>query len=59
MDEFVFTELETERLWLRILTLEDNTAVFAHFADEEVTRYMDITPCRDMSEAEEIIRFHL
>jgi ribosomal-protein-alanine N-acetyltransferase len=37
----------------------DAPAVFRHFADEAVTRFMDIPPCREMCEAEEIIRFHL
>lgn len=59
MEKFAFPELETERLRLRLLTLEDRTAVFAHFADEEVTRYMDIPPCKEISEADELIRFHL
>ena len=59
MEKFAFPELETVRLRLRLLTLEDHEAVFAHFADEEVTRFMDIPPCRHIGEADEIIRFHL
>ncbi|WP_379162829.1 GNAT family N-acetyltransferase [Paenibacillus sp. sgz5001063] len=51
--------METDRLRLRLLTLEDNEAVFRHFSDEEVTRYMDIAPCRDIAEADEIIQFHI
>ncbi|NBC68341.1 GNAT family N-acetyltransferase [Paenibacillus sacheonensis] len=54
-----YPPLETERLELRILTLQDAEAVFQHFADEKITRYMDIEPCADVKEAEEIIRFHL
>ncbi len=54
-----FPEIETERLKLSILTLEDTEAVFRHFSDENVTRFMDISPCKDTGEAEEIIRFHI
>ncbi len=54
-----FPSLETERLSLRILTLHDSEAVFKHFSDEVITRFMDIDPCKDLQEAEEIIRFHL
>ncbi|MWC30326.1 GNAT family N-acetyltransferase [Paenibacillus sp. MMS18-CY102] len=55
----IFPALETERLKLSLLTLEDSAAVYSHFADENVTRFMDISPCKDISEAEEIIRFHI
>ena len=51
--------LETQRLRLRILTLQDAGHIYQHFADEEITRFMDIEPCRSMEEAEEIIQFHL
>ncbi|UQZ37438.1 GNAT family N-acetyltransferase [Paenibacillus sp. PK3_47] len=51
--------IETDRLSLRLLTLADREAVFRHFSDEEVTRYMDIPPCRDIREADGIIRFHM
>lgn len=59
MVKLAFPVMETERLILRVLTLEDNAAVFRHFSDEEVTRYMDIAPCTDIREADEIIQFHL
>lgn len=55
----IFPEIETDRLKLAILTLDDIEAVFKHFSDENVTRFMDISPCRDRNEAEEIIRFHI
>jgi [ribosomal protein S5]-alanine N-acetyltransferase len=54
-----FPPLETPRMNLRILTLEDSQAVFTHFSDVEVTRFMDIEPCQDIKEAEEIIQYHL
>ncbi|WP_331281086.1 GNAT family N-acetyltransferase [Bacillus sp. EB01] len=54
-----YPSLETERLALRILTLDDCSAVFEHFSDRDVTRFMDIEPCKDLKEAEEIIQFHL
>lgn len=54
----VFPDLETERMNLRILTLEDSKEVHQHFADCHVTKFMDIEPCKDINEAEEIIRYH-
>ncbi|MGO4694794.1 GNAT family N-acetyltransferase [Paenibacillus sp. 2TAB26] len=57
--DFVFPELETERLRLSILTLEDSEAIYKHFSDENVTRFMDINPCEDLNEAKEIIQYHI
>ncbi|WP_127491137.1 GNAT family N-acetyltransferase [Paenibacillus glycanilyticus] len=56
---FIFPDLETEKLKLKILTLEDTDSVFKHFSDEDVTKFMDITPCKNREEATEIIRFHI
>lgn len=55
----IFQPIETKRLYLRELTLADRESVFQHFADLDVTRFMDIEPCRDVEEADEIIRFHI
>lgn len=55
----IFPEIETERLRLFILTLDDSDVIFKHFSDENVTRFIDISPCKDINEAEEIIRFHI
>jgi [ribosomal protein S5]-alanine N-acetyltransferase len=57
--EFNYPSLETERLYLKVLTLEDTDAVYRHFADANVTEFMDIEPCKDLKEAEEIIQFHM
>lgn len=54
-----FPKIETKRLFLRELTLLDVNSVFKHFSDLEVTRFMDIEPCQDIKEAEDIIRFHI
>ena len=54
-----FPRLETERLILRELSLDDATDVQRHFADPHVTEYMDIEPCADLDSAREIISFHL
>jgi len=54
-----YPEIETERLFVRELTLEDVEAVFSHFSIPEVTRFMDIEVCKDLKEAEEIISFHI
>ena len=54
-----FPTLETERLYLRELTLEDARDVQEHFADPLVTEHMDIEPCTDLESAREIVLFHL
>ncbi|MBD3918427.1 GNAT family N-acetyltransferase [Paenibacillus sp. PR3] len=51
--------IETERLYMRELTLEDIEAVYKHFSIPEVVRFMDIEVCKDLQEAEEIIAFHI
>ncbi|WP_185929409.1 GNAT family N-acetyltransferase [Paenibacillus popilliae] len=38
----IYPELETERLLMRELTMEDADAVFRHFSIPEVTRFMEI-----------------
>lgn len=54
-----YPAIETERLYMRELTLQDVEAVFKHFSNAEGTRFMDIDPCGDACEAEEIIVFHV
>lgn len=51
-----FPQLNTDRLILRTLSLEDTEVVAEHFSDNEVTRYMDLKP--DES-AQDIINFHI
>ncbi|QHT59126.1 GNAT family N-acetyltransferase [Paenibacillus lycopersici] len=55
----IYPERTTPRLRLRELTLADAEAACRHFADPEVTRFMDIEPCGSIREAEAIIQFHL
>ena len=43
---------------LKPLNQENIQEVFDHFSDSEVTKYMDIEPCKNRIEAEEIIKFH-
>jgi len=57
--EFTYPVLQTERLTLRLLTLKDAPAVYQHFSDPEVTKFMDINPCKDVKEAEKSIAEHL
>lgn len=54
-----YPEIETSRLFLRELTLLDCESVYQHFSDHKVTEFMDIEPCKDNHEAEEIIQFHI
>jgi len=58
MDEL--SQLETERLILRPLTLEDTDFVFRHFSDPVVARYLlDEEPPTRRDQAEELIRFYM
>lgn len=54
----IYPEIETERLFIRELTLEDVEAVYRHFSESEVTRFMDIEVCSELKEAKKIITFH-
>ncbi len=54
-----YPRLDTERLCLRELTLDDAPAVHVHFSDPEVTEFMDIDPCTDLKSAREIIAYHI
>lgn len=58
-DPFQFPPLQTARTALRLLTLEDADMVCRHFADEDVTRFMDIDACQSLDEARKIIRIHI
>lgn len=59
VEAFVFPKLQTERLYLRELTLDDSAALFSLFSNPEITRYMDIDPLESESESVDIISFHL
>ncbi|KZE44168.1 GCN5 family acetyltransferase [Brevibacillus parabrevis] len=49
----------TKRLALRTLNLKHAVEIYHHFSSIDVTKFMDIEPCKDLREAEEIIQFHL
>jgi len=52
-----FPQLDTERLVLRELTLDDTDVVFPHFADKEVVRYEDAKPAASIEDVTEIIEW--
>ena len=55
-----FPTLQTDRLILRQLTMEDVDFVFQHFSDPRVTQYlMDEPPVADYAQARAIIDFYL
>lgn len=55
-----FPSIETERLILRQMTLEDTDFVFQHFSDPAVSRYlMDEPPVTEYAQAQEIIQFYI
>lgn len=55
-----YPTLETERLLLRQITMDDLEFVFRHFSDPQVTQYlMDEPPVASHDEARAIIEFYL
>lgn len=55
-----FPALQTDRLILRPLAMEDVDFVFRHFHDPQVTQYlMDEPPVADLAQAQAIIDFYL
>jgi ribosomal-protein-alanine N-acetyltransferase len=52
-----FPQLDTERLVLRELTLDDADFIFPHFANEEVVRYEDAKPAANIKDVTDIIEW--
>ena len=52
-----FQELETERLCLKNISMDDEAFIYAHFSHGDVTQYLlDAEPLTDMQGAREIIQ---
>lgn len=55
----VFTNLETDRLFLENIEIGDREFIFDHFADPVVSRYLfDAEPMGEISEADMLINFY-
>lgn len=55
-----FTDLETERLLLKNIDIDDREFIFNQFTNDVVNRYLfDAEPLTDINEAEEIIAFYM
>jgi [ribosomal protein S5]-alanine N-acetyltransferase len=55
-----FNDIETERLSLKNIDIEDRDFIFSQFSDEAVSRYLfDAEPLTDMQGADEIITFYI
>jgi ribosomal-protein-alanine N-acetyltransferase len=55
-----FTDLETERLLLKNIAMEDRNFIYSQFSDDVVNRYLfDAEPLTDQQGADEIIQFYL
>lgn len=59
MQKMNYPSFITKRLALRTLNLQHAEEIYYHFSSTDVTAFMDIEPCKDLREAEEIIQFHL
>ena len=53
-----YPQFETERLLIQELTQSNSAALFHHFSDDEVTRFMDIDALKSEAEAVNIINWH-
>lgn len=53
----LFKALETKRLYLRLMTETDAQALFQIYADEDVTRYMDMESFTEVQQAFDEIAF--
>ena len=59
MKQIYFPNLETDRLVLRELALEDTEFIYSHFSDPAITQFlMDEPPLSAQSQAREIINFY-
>ncbi|ADL50063.1 GNAT family N-acetyltransferase [Clostridium cellulovorans] len=56
----LFKNIETERLLLRNIDIEDRDFIFSMFSDDTVNRYLfDADPLTKIKEADEIIEFYM
>lgn len=57
-DLIEFPVLETDRLILRKTKISDKDDIFEIFSDEEVLKYYDMLPMKNLKESEELIKNH-
>lgn len=56
----LFNDIETERLLLKNISMEDRNFIFSQFSDDVVNRYLfDAEPLTAIEGADEIINFYL
>lgn len=56
----LFKDIETERLLLKNISIDDRNFIFSQFSDDAVNRYLfDAEPLTDMEGADEIINFYI
>jgi ribosomal-protein-alanine N-acetyltransferase len=56
----LFDDIETERLFLKNISINDRDFIFSQFSDDVVNRYLfDEEPVTDMQGADEIITFFI
>lgn len=55
-----FTNLETERLFLKIIEMEDADFILKQFSNDDINRYLfDAEPLTTIEEAKDLIRFYI
>jgi ribosomal-protein-alanine N-acetyltransferase len=56
----LFTDVETERLLLKDIAIDDRDFIFSQFSDDVVNKYLfDAEPLTDIQGADEIINFYI
>lgn len=57
--KLIFKDLETDRLYLKSISMEDKEFLFKQFTDNDVNEYLyDCEPMKDISEAVDLVNFY-
>lgn len=60
IEAMLFNSIETERLLLKNISIDDRIFIFSQFSDEVVNRYLfDAEPLTEIEGADEIINFYI
>ena len=56
----LFNDIETERLFLKNISIDDRNFIFSQFSDDVVNRYLfDAEPLTKIEDADDIINFYI
>ena len=59
-NKLLFTDLETERLLLKSIALDDKGFILSQFSNDTINRYLfDAEPMTSLDDATELINFYM